>query len=802
MSALLPYSFKSEYEKKFSKMYGIDITQALPEQVYFTLTEVVKEKLGNKYRRHIADAYGKGVKRVHYLSIEFLVGTSLKNNLYNLGLVEEAEEIVEQCGLTLEDIYAEEPDAGLGNGGLGRLASCYLDAFATGNYFGNGHSILYEFGIFKQKLINGWQREEVDDWLPKGGVWLDQRNEDKVEVRFGGDIEQFWDNGYNHIKHSNYESVIAIPYDMYISGYGSSGVSKLRLWKATSPGFDMDSFNRGDYAKATRSGGRAELISKVLYPNDNHLEGKLLRLRQEYFLCCAAMSDIFKKHMAQYGTMDNFAEKNAIHINDTHPTLMIPELIRVLLDDCGFEWEHAMRIANATFSYTNHTIMSEALEQWNIDLVRVNLPRIYSIIVEINRRQRIALEKRYGDDYGKINYMSVIRDGNVNMGNLCCYVCHSINGVSKIHSDIIKEQLFHDYYNYTPYKFKNVTNGIAYRRWLLQSNPDLTNLLTSLIGNGFKKDASVLERLVEFKDSPEVLESICEVKHKNKIRLAEYANKYTDYPVDPSSIFDVQAKRMHEYKRQHLNALHIVHRYLQIKNNKNKDFLPRTYFFGAKAAPGYYLAKQMIRLIYGLEKLLEEDADVRDLMRVVYLEDYRVSVSEILMPATEVSEQISLAGTEASGTGNMKLMMGGAVTLGTYDGANVEISQVVGKDNFVQFGLTKGEVAGIRKYGYHPEEYYKSNDDIREAIDFIDKGFMGNNYPELAGNLKTLDPYLVLADFNSYADAQNKIDTLYADRNVWGRMSLMNTAKSGIFSADRSIRDYALNIWRAGTVRQ
>ena len=778
---------------RLDRLYASTSTRASAAQLYHCLAGVLRDSLAEKHRHHMAHAHAEGAKQVHYLSIEFLVGRSLKNTLFGLGIEKEATEVISESGCTLEDLYNEEPDAGLGNGGLGRLAACYLDALATMDYPAYGYSILYEFGIFKQKIIDGWQQEEMDNWLPQGGVWMISRHDERVDIRFGGEVEEIWENNHLFLKHTGYETVAAYPYDMYIPGYNSKGVSKLRLFKADSPGLDMESFNRGDYESKTKRDSVAELISKVLYPNDNHLEGKILRLRQQYFLCAASLGDIVRKHLSQYGTMDNFSEKNAIHINDTHPTLAIPELIRILIDECGYSWEGAMQVAARTFSYTNHTVMTEALEQWSGDILKTVLPRIFQIITEMDRKLVGNLQSRYGDDWGKINYMRLIDHGHAKMANLCISTCHSVNGVSRIHSEILKTETFRDYYDYSPWKFKNVTNGIAYRRWLLQSNPDLTNLLESLIGPGFKKNADELQKLEVFQNDAGVLRAFREVKLKNKERLAKYVNKTAAYPISADSIFDVQAKRMHEYKRQHLNALQILYRYLEIK--KGATFLPRTYIFGAKAAPGYYMAKQMIRFICGFSEYLESDPDVRDMIRIVFLEDYRVTLSEILMPAAEISEQISLAGTEASGTGNMKLMMGGAVTLGTLDGANVEIREAVGDENFVLFGMTEEEVK-IARFGYDPYSYYQNDDIIRETLDFIEKGFGGNTYPEIA-NLKRNDPYLVLADFSSYIDAQRKVDALYSDIDGWNRMSMMNTAHSGRFSADRAVAEYARSIWTA-----
>ena len=729
------------------------------------------------------------------------MGRSLKTSLFNMGLADVAEAVLKDHGIKLDNIYEQEPDAGLGNGGLGRLAACYLDGMATDDIPGMGYSILYEYGIFKQKIVDGWQEEHADNWLPGGGVWLKSHPDQAVEVRFDGEIEESWDGSYHYVKHKNYSSVLAVPSDMFVAGYDSAGVSKLRLWRAKAPDFDMSSFNAGQYGSAIAKNANAELISKVLYPNDNHMDGKILRLRQQYFLSSASINDIVKTHLSQYATLDNLPDKVAIHINDTHPTLAIPELMRILLDECGFTWEHAFDITCRTFAYTNHTVMSEALEKWNIDIFKKTLPRIYQICEEMDRRCRADFARAFPGDVGKINYMAILGDNQVRMANICCYVCHSINGVSKLHSDIIKQSVFHDYFLYSPQKFTNVTNGIAYRRWLLASNPALTQLLSETIGDGFKKDAAQLKKLEAYAADQTVLQRLGEVKRHNKEAFAEHLKKVTGQVIDPASIFDVQVKRMHEYKRQHLNALNIAAQYLYVKNNPNADVAPKTYIFGAKAAPGYYMAKQMIRLICKLGQLIDADPAVREKLRVVYLEDYCVTTSERLMPASEVSEQISLAGTEASGTGNMKFMLNGAITLGTLDGANVEIAEAAGKDNEIIFGMRTPEVNDLKRFGYHPSSFINACPEAAQVLDFLEKGWNGESFHEIASNLRTSDPYMVMADFADYRRAQHDVSRLYADRDTWNRMSLMNIANSGIFSADRAVFEYARNIWHAEPVK-
>ncbi|MEG0895976.1 MAG: glycogen/starch/alpha-glucan phosphorylase [Ruthenibacterium sp.] len=796
---------KKEFEKLLTEMlfseFAIDIASATDDQVYRALALMTRQILSEKRKRFMARTYGSNGKQVYYLCMEFLMGRSLKTNLFNLGMNQVAAEVLKGYDMKLDNIYEQEPDAGLGNGGLGRLAACYLDGMATDNIPGTGYSILYEYGIFKQKIVDGWQHERADNWLPGGGVWLKSHPDQAIEVKFDGDIVESWDGGYHHVLHENCTSVLAVPSDMYIAGYDSQGVSKLRLWQAKAPNFDMDSFNAGEYGNAMTKNGNAELISKVLYPNDNHIEGKILRLRQQYFLSAASIGDIIKNHLAQYGTLDNLPDKIAIHINDTHPTLAIPELIRILLDECGYSWGNALDIARRTFAYTNHTVMSEALEKWNMDLFKKTLPRIYQICNELNKQCRADLEMKFPGDEGKIDYMAIFGGNEVRMANICCYVCHSINGVSKLHSEIIKESVFHDYFLATPEKFTNVTNGIAYRRWLLASNPALTALLSETIGDGFKKDAAKLKDFAKFADDKTVLQKLEEVKYNNKVIFADHLQKVTGQIIDPHSIFDVQVKRMHEYKRQHMNALNIAAQYLYIKNHPNAPFVPKTYIFGAKAAPGYYMAKQMIRLICKLGDLIDADPAVREKLRIVYLEDYCVTTSERLMPASEVSEQISLAGTEASGTGNMKFMLNGAITIGTLDGANVEIADAAGKENEIIFGMLTKQVDDLKAFGYHPSSFINTNEEVDEVLNLLERGWDGESYHEIADNLRTADPYMVMADFADYRRAQGELSKLYTQREIWNRMSLMNIANSGIFSADRSVYDYSRNIWHTKPIK-
>ena len=800
----LSYS-KKDFEDLFNeelKRKDIpSIKLASNDDIYRALASTTREILSVMRRKYVAKTYGSNAKKVYYLCMEFLMGRSLKTNLFNLGLTEYAKEILAKEKIKLEDIFEEEPDAGLGNGGLGRLAACYLDGLASTSVPATGFSILYEYGIFKQKIIDGWQNEKPDNWLPGGSVWLKKHNDQAIEVRFDGEIEETWENGFHSVKHHNYSAVMAVPSDMYVSGYDSNGVSQLRLWEAKAPSIDMDSFNRGDYTSAMNAQSQAELISKVLYPNDNHIEGKILRLRQQYFLSAASIGEIIKRHLSQYMSLENLSDKVAIQLNDTHPTLAIPELMRILLDECGLSWEKAFEICQNTFAYTNHTVMSEALEQWDVNIFKKTLPRIYMIVCELDRRAREDFAKVFGDDHGKINYMAMIGDNKIRMANICCYTCHSINGVSKLHSEIIKESVFNDYYLYAPKKFKNVTNGIAYRRWLLQSNPSLTNFIENAIGDGLKYDASELVKLQKLVNDKSALEELSKIKLNNKTIFAKHLYETTGQIVNPNSIFDVQVKRMHEYKRQHLNALNILSQYLYLKNNPNADFVPKTYIFGAKAAPGYYFAKQMIRFICELGVLIESDKNIKDKLKIVYLEDYNVTTSERLMPASEISEQISLAGTEASGTGNMKFMLNGAITLGTLDGANVEIAAAAGIENEFIFGMKTAEVESLRKFGYSPSPYILSDNIASEVINFCEKGFNNKSFKEISDNLQRIDYYMVMADFESYRKAQNLASTIYKDTNKWNSMSLMNIANAGFFSADRSVLDYSRDIWNTNSVK-
>lgn len=795
---LTPSEARDMIVSKLSHNFGVIPTEATDEHYYKAVALILRDMMSHEYTAFTNAAEAQNKKTVYYLCMEFLMGRSLKNTLYNLGLTDVMTKALQGLNIKIENIYEQEPDAGLGNGGLGRLAACFLDGLATQDYPAMGYSLRYEFGIFRQKLVDGWQTELPDRWLPGGQVWLQSHPEKSVKVLFDGRIEESWSDGYHSINHVDATAIEAVPYDMMVAGYGGKGVSRLRLWAAKSNDFDMKLFNGGEYIRAMEQNAMAEVITKVLYPEDNHAEGKSLRLNQQYFLVSATIQDIVRRHLRTYGTLDNFPELVAIHLNDTHPVLAIPELMRILLDECGYSWDSAWDIVTRSIAYTNHTVMAEALECWQVDMFARKLPRIYQIIEEINRRFCAEMHEK-GIDGSQIARMAVINDGIVKMANLAVIAGHSVNGVSKLHSEILKESVFSDFYKVTPEKFKNVTNGIAHRRWLNQSNPGLSNLILELIGDKFITDASALQGLMKYKDDESVLKQLAEIKKANKVKMAEYIKTNNGIIVDPDSIFDVQVKRLHEYKRQHLNAIHILSTYLWLKANPNAEFTPKTYIFGAKAAPGYYFAKQIIQFIVELGNRINNDPAVNKKLKVVYLEDYRVSVAEKLIPSAEISEQISLAGTEASGTSNMKFMINGAVTLGTLDGANVEIHESVGDDNIILFGMTTPEVNALKRRGYNPQEYYNNSREIMDIINYIEREF-GGKFHDIAESLRNKDPYMVLADFSDYSIAQQNASALYADPMHWNHMSLVNIAQAGRFAADRSIRDYANTIWEATPV--
>ena len=787
---------------KLSKYFAVSPAEATKEQIYKAVAMCIRDMLLEKRSAFNKKYRAGGGKRVYYLCMEFLLGQSLKNNAYNLGVDKAFDNALKkEFNCSLEDLYEIEPDAGLGNGGLGRLAACFMDALASQNYPAMGYSIRYEYGLFKQKIVDGWQMELPDTWLPGGEIWLTQRLDKTFKVKFDGFIREEWTENGLKVEHADAKEVEAVAYDMMISGKDSEAVSILRLWKAqNAQKFDMKTFSQGDYMRSMQEDNEAALISKVLYPSDNHFEGKSLRLKQQYLLVSATLQDIISDHKAKYGSLDTLPDKAAIHINDTHPALCIPELMRILIDENGYSWESAWDIVTRTVAYTNHTVMSEALEKWSEDLLARRLPRIYMILKEINERFCAEMWNKFPGDWDKINRMSIFSHNQVHMANLSVVASHSVNGVSALHSDIIKNSIFKDFHDVYPEKFKNVTNGIAHRRWLCQSNPELCNLLNECIGDGYVKDAKELINFKKFESDKAVLDRLDKIKQTKKVQFCEYAKKKQGVIIDPSTMFDVQAKRMHEYKRQLLNALYIISLYNELKENPDKEMIPKTFIFGAKAAPGYYFAKQIIKLICALSEDIKKNPKINKKLNVVYMEDYCVSMAEKLMPATEISEQISQAGKEASGTGNMKFMINGALTIGTLDGANVEMQEVCGKDNIFIFGLTSKEVDRLWQQGYSSTEFYADNKKLEGVISALNHGFNGQSFSDIAQYLLTgspiADPYMCFADFGAYYDIHAKADKTYLDRELWNKMSLNNIATAGIFAADRSIREYAENIWK------
>ncbi|MFA6781962.1 MAG: glycogen/starch/alpha-glucan phosphorylase [Sedimentibacter sp.] len=785
-------------DEEIIRYWNTEPEKANLNQLYRAFSIVIRDLLlskRNKFKRMQNDN-----KQVFYICMEFLIGKSLRNNLFNLGIEDEAKEALKKYNITPEELYAMESDPGLGNGGLGRLAACFMDSLATQDYAAVGFSIKYEFGLFKQKIIDGWQTELPDDWLTTSDVWLMPRTDERVIVKFDGTIREEWTHEGLKIYHDRPTEVEAIPYDVMISGYNSKGVSLLRLWESRSlNSIDMNLFSQGDYIRALSEDSMAEAISKVLYPADDHNEGKILRLKQQYFLVSASAQNIVKYHMKKYNTLDNFIEKNAIHINDTHPSLIIPELMRIFMDEYELPWEKAWNIVVNTVSYTNHTVLKEALETFDKSIVRTKLPRMYMIIKELNRRYIEEASAKYNNRDKALN-MSIFGYGKVNMANLCIIGSHNVNGVARLHSEILKRTVFKSFYEYTPDKFINVTNGVTHRRWLNQANPSLEALLDELVGPGYRTAPEKLNMFKHFKDDDSVLNKLDEIKYTNKKRLAQYvkANNHIDLNVD--SIFDIQAKRLHEYKRQLLNALRIISIIIDINEGNTKDIVAETFIFAAKAAPGYHRAKEIIQLIYALSEYINKNTFIKKYINVVFLENYSVSLAEIIIPAGELSEQISLAGKEASGTGNMKFMINGAITIGTYDGANVEIINEVGEQNFFLFGMKDYEVEELWKNGYSSVAYYQKSLKLRKIIDFLSKGIAGKSFESISkyliGGPVVGDPYMCFADFDSYMEVHNKASLLYYnDKRKWNQMSLINIASAGVFSSDRTISEYANNIW-------
>ncbi len=788
--------------EKLFRHFGCSPKEASRDQLYKAVALTVKDILAEKRTAFKGKVNRAGAKRVYYLCMEFLLGRSLKNNLCNLELLENYRRALTSFGVTPEELFECEPDAGLGNGGLGRLAACFMDSLSSLDYPATGFSICYEYGLFRQMIVDGTQIELPDVWLPGGEVWLVPRTDRVYRVHFGGRVKEVWREGHLDIQYEGGEDIEAVPYDMMISGADSDAVSQLRLWRACSTRqFDMHLFSQGQYTQAMEESNNAAIISKVLYPSDNHTEGKLLRLSQQYFLVSASCQSIIRDHMAVYGNLDNFADKVAIHINDTHPALCIPELMRIFIDDYHFSWDKAWDMVTRTVSYTNHTVMPEALEKWDEDLFALKLPRIHTIVKEINERFCREAWKYYPGNWEKISQMSIIAYGQVRMANLAVVASHHINGVSKLHSGILKETVFKDFYRMYPERFLNITNGIAHRRWLCYANPELAALLDECIGPDYRKHPERLSDFAKFADDTQVLSALRDIKHRNKVRFEQHYFEKTGKHLDTHSLFDVQIKRLHEYKRQLLNALNIIGLYLDLKDNPDLPIQPQTFLFGAKAAPGYMMAKRIIKLISMISKDIESHPRIAEKLNVVFLEDYNVTLAEALVPAAEISEQISMAGKEASGTGCMKLMINGALTLGTLDGANIEMRAAAGPDNMFVFGLSAAEVEDLWQKGYQAAKYYAGNERLSRIVNFLNIGFAGESFADIATYLLAgsqgvvADPYLCLADFESYRQERQKAVNAYADKTRWNRMSLYNIAGAGYFAADRAVREYADRIW-------
>ena len=794
------HDMKEAIIRKLRLNYGCTEQQASDGEMLKACAMVLRDIMAEHGVESREKAAREGARRVHYLSLEFLMGRSLMKNAYNLNVLPQLQEAIEDLGFKAADIFDMEPDAGLGNGGLGRLAACYLDSMTTLEIPAAGYSICYELGIFKQKIVEGQQVELPDDWMQLGDAWLLPKLQEAEEVHFGGKVRTRWDNGHLMVVHEDYTRVMAVPCDMEIAGYDTDHVDTLRLWQARSPKpIDMKLFSQGQYLQASEERAMADAISQVLYPEDNHYEGKSLRLKQQYFFVSATMQSITRKHIENYGTLKNFHEKNVIQINDTHPALVIPELMRILIDDAGLGWDEAWDITRHSVAYTNHTVLAEALESWPQRLFETLLPRIWQIMQEIARRWQQKVDDFYHDPK-KTEKMAVIWDGVVHMANLCIAGGMAVNGVSALHSDILRRDVFRDACGMEPDKFRNVTNGVDHRRWISQINPGLDGLIRDCIGDGYLTHAGRLSDLDRFAGDAAVLSRLEQIKGDNKQAFARWAKRQQGVTLNTDAIFNVQVKRLHEYKRQLLNVLHIISLYQQLQDDPDMDFRPQTFLFGAKAAPGYAVAKRIIRLINSLADQINSDPICRDKLQVVFLENYRVSMAEMLMPASEVSQQISTAGKEASGTGNMKFMMNGALTVGTLDGANVEMHQVLGDDNMFLFGLRSDEVAHLQ-HSYDPHLLYDRDPMLRRVVDQLKIGFSdGVSYEDLWQRLVfgadcPPDQYMLLADLPSYAEAEQRMIHAYADQENWNRMSLINIARSGIFAADRSIADYADTIW-------
>lgn len=807
-------ALKKEIVGKVGRHFGKVMEDATPQMVYSACALTVRDRIMEMWAKSHKQVKKEGSKKLYYLSFEFLMGRLLCTNILNLMQTEEYKNVLEDLGYSIPEIAELENDAGLGNGGLGRLAACFIDSLTTMDLPAYGCTLRYEYGLFRQKIVDGFQTELPDSWLENGNAWEVARPEESVEVRFGGNVYSDWQNGRMVFRYENERKVIAMPYDVPLCGYDSKIVNKLRLWSAKSPdNFDMKAFNSGDYSRAIEEKHLAEVISHVLYPEDNHTEGKELRLSQQYFLVSATLQWILKEFEDRNGAdWAKLPDKVVIHINDTHPTMAIPEMMRLLMDEKGLGWDEAWEIVTHVFAYTNHTVMSEALEKWPLDMFKRTLPRLYMIAEEMNRRLMIKLEEFYPGDTAKHKYMAIISDNQIFMANMCLASCFAVNGVSKLHTDILEKDIFADYYNMDKSRFYAITNGITFRRWIANCNPALTELIDSKIGKGWLKDADKLKELAKYADDADFREKFRAVKRANKVAFAEYIKEHNGIEVNPDSIFDVQCKRLHEYKRQMMNVLHILAEYKRILDDPNYDYYPKTYIFGAKAAPGYKRAKLIIKLINSVGDVINNDPRINGKIKVVFIENYGVSIAEKLIISADVSEQISTAGKEASGTGNMKFMLNGALTIGTLDGANVEMLEQVGKENMYIFGLKADEVAARLKYAGSDEvkTIYSSNAVLRHALEMLIDGSLSNGNTQLFRDLyQTLmfgdygypDTYMVIRDFESYMQTQEQISRDYQNTEEWTKRAIMNTAMSGFFSSDRTIGEYNEKIWHLTPIK-
>ena len=805
--------FKENLTARLKRQYGKDITQANAHDLFDAVSASAQELIMDNWMKTRREYEKKPTRQVYYLSAEFLMGRALSNNLINTLIKDSVVDVLKSLNIDFNLIEDQEPDAGLGNGGLGRLAACFLDSLATLDYPGHGYGIRYEYGMFEQHIENGYQVEYPDNWLVHRDPWEVKRSDLAVTVKFGGNVAVAkWPNDTDRFYVENAEEIIATPYDMPIVGYDTNTVNTLRLWQASSPnGFDLQLFNDMQYNRAVERQNDAENISRVLYPNDSGPSGKALRLKQQYFFSSASLQDLVRHFVSEYGTdFRKFPEYHVIQLNDTHPVVAIPELMRILMDEHGLGWDESWSIVSKTFAYTNHTILAEALEKWPINIFQGLLPRIYQIVEEINRRLVMELREKYPTDYSKQNKMSIINNGMIHMAWLAIHGCFSVNGVAALHTELLKTQELKDWYDLYPQKFNNKTNGVTQRRWLLCANPDLAKFITAKIGDGWQKDLTKLKGLEKFADDEATLKEFLAIKQANKVKLASYLKETQNEFLDPESIFDVQIKRLHEYKRQLLNVLHIMYLYNRLLEDPNYNPPARTFIFGAKAASGYRRAKTIIKLINTVAERINNDRRVRGKLRVVFVENYRVSVAEKLFPASDVSEQISTAGKEASGTGNMKFMINGAVTIGTLDGANIEIVEEAGKENAFIFGLTADEIIKIEsEHSYNPQKYLERNPQLAKVMNQLIDGtydpthqLFREIYDSLVYGVEGQRPdvYYVLADFAAYAEAQEKVAATYANRMKWAKMALLNIARSGKFSSDRTIEDYVRDIWKLNKV--